>query len=262
MRAKWADGSYRARVTRNGSHSPERRARIAEAIRAKWADPDYRARALEGIRRGHNTSRATRTKTPVRPEVRAKISQAMKRKWQDADFRRRQLDAIAAPRAPGRRQSDLRAESRLVEGRATMLKVHNGVAAANKPYGERVGTSAAGETAEDVLLVDTKGETSAESPSPLNSELLGASAVTNARMGGEGAARPSEVVAASDGTSDAAGQDAERESDTAAARHEYGVEQDDSDEDAGLIAWGNTIIDFGDDLEEEDDDEDDEDDVL
>ena len=40
-------------------------------------------------------------------------------------------------------------------------------------------------------------------------------------MGGRGAA--DEVVAASDVTSDAAGQDAERESDTAAARHEYGV---------------------------------------
>ena len=167
MRAKWADGSYRARVTRNGSHSPERRARIAEAIRAKWADPDYRARALEGIRRGHNTSRATRTKTPVRPEVRAKISQAMKRKWQDADFRRRQLDAIAAPRAPGRRQSDLRAESRLVEGRTTMLKVHNG-AAANKPYGERVGERGWRDGRGRAAVA--KGETSAESPSPLNSE--------------------------------------------------------------------------------------------
>eukprot|EP00967_Tisochrysis_lutea_P128934 scaffold221232_cov31-Tisochrysis_lutea.AAC.2 len=54
MKAKWRDGEYRARLTTNGSHTEERRQKIAEAIRRKWQDPEYRNKTVKGIRKvGH-----------------------------------------------------------------------------------------------------------------------------------------------------------------------------------------------------------------
>ena len=51
MKAKWRDGSYRARVMVNGSHSEERRQKISNSIKEKWQDSGYRSRALEASAR-------------------------------------------------------------------------------------------------------------------------------------------------------------------------------------------------------------------
>lgn len=50
MKAKWRDGSYRKRLS-NGSHTEDRRRKIAAAIKLKWEDPVYRNRTVHGIRK-------------------------------------------------------------------------------------------------------------------------------------------------------------------------------------------------------------------
>ena len=107
MRAKWAEGAYRARVCVNGSHSPERRAKIAASIKAKWADPTYREKATAGIRKAHNnaTRREARRKLGGPSDAaRAKISIAMKRLWSDDEYALPSIPPLVAcgmPCSPG-----------------------------------------------------------------------------------------------------------------------------------------------------------------
>ena len=74
----------------NGSHSEERRAKIAASIKAKWQDPSYRERTLEGIRAAQ---RPNANKT-VPEASRRKIAETMKRKWQSAEYRENQIRAM------------------------------------------------------------------------------------------------------------------------------------------------------------------------
>ena len=98
MKLRWADGTYRDRtIGVNGSHSADRRAKISEAIKRKWADPEYRSKATAGIRRSHQneTRRALRrAQGGLSPDARKKISEAMKRRWQEPDFRTVQVQAM------------------------------------------------------------------------------------------------------------------------------------------------------------------------
>ena len=65
MKAKWQDGAFRSRTMVNGSHTPERRAKIAEAVRRKWAtDKDYRNRTVTAIRASRNVTVQRREQDP------------------------------------------------------------------------------------------------------------------------------------------------------------------------------------------------------
>lgn len=80
-------------MTVNGSHSAERRAKIAASIRAKWEDPEYRKKATQGIRRARGNATALRRargeSSSVSPAARAKLSASMKRIWAVTDVESR-----------------------------------------------------------------------------------------------------------------------------------------------------------------------------
>ena len=97
MKAKWQDGAFRQRNTVNGSHSPERRAKIAESVKRKWAlDLDYRNRTVEAIRRSRNMTIKRREQDPAAYEAwKSKISESMKARWAEDGFRADRLSAFA-----------------------------------------------------------------------------------------------------------------------------------------------------------------------
>jgi len=97
MKAKWQDGSFRKRNTVNGSHTPERRAKIAASVKRKWAeDGEYRNRTVEAIRRSRNITIKRREQDPEAYDAwRTKISESMKSRWAEPDFRQDRLTAFA-----------------------------------------------------------------------------------------------------------------------------------------------------------------------
>ena len=228
MKAKWLNGSYRERNSTSNAHSAERRSKIAAAIRAKWAEPGYRERATIGIRLARLNATASRrarggVQQVVSEEVRAKLSMTMKRVW--AQRREKDLtDRVAAELFLADKEGR---EPRLLLDPLPrrVHRVHNGVLSTGQwrppQRGGAVtslgvsGTRAAG-------MQERRPESLAEDAS--TTERWQAMAVEEAQA------------------------EAQAKAEALAEEHAASAKEAGEEDDIDLIAWGNTIIDFGDDI--------------
>ena len=227
MKAKWLNGSYRERNSTSNAHSAERRSKIAAAIRAKWAEPGYRERATIVIRLARLNATASRrarggVQQVVSEEVRAKLSMTMKRVW--AQRREKDLtDRVAAELFLADKEGR---EPRLLDPLPRRVhRVHNGVLSTGQwrppQRGGAVtslgvsGTRAAG-------MQERRPESLAEDAS--TTERWQAMAVEEAQA------------------------EAQAKAEALAEEHAASAKEAGEEDDIDLIAWGNTIIDFGDDI--------------
>ena len=74
LRERWKDPEYRARRTNNLTRSDETRAQISRTMKLRWRDEEYRKRMTTN--NGSHTA-----------ERRAKIAEAIRKKWQDPEYR-------------------------------------------------------------------------------------------------------------------------------------------------------------------------------
>ena len=222
MKAKWADGTYRRRVTVNGSHSEERRAKIAASIRAKWTDPDYRQRATAGIRQAHasGAARGGSQKT-ISDEARKKISETMKRRWSDEGFRADKLKAMEA-RAPACTRLHMRHAAQAMVG--CHPPVHSPTWSAGRWEARLRVRFWPLQESQSRRRVDKPESTSA----PKRNRGRPAHAITTKASAAMSATQETEAASHEPEGSVVWPEDAEPEAET-----------------DGLIAWGDTIIDFG-----------------
>lgn len=232
LRKRWQDPEYRARRA-NLTVRPETRLKLSTAMKAKWLDGQYRSRVT--VNGSHSAER------------RAKIAASIRAKWEDPEYRKKATQGI-----------------RRARGNATALRRARGESSSVSPAAraklsasmKRIWAARRQKELEDLRQYEAElAAKESREPRPVEKIPRMHTAVVSRRPGsvqtGETASKP-RVALIEDAAPTERWEVMANEVTT--AEFEAGGEAatcNDEENVADLIAWGNTIIDFGDDEDEE-----------
>ena len=230
LRKRWQDPEYRAKRTTNITRSEKTRAQISRTMKLKWQNETYRERMV--AKNGTHTA-----------ERRAKIAAAIKKKWQDPEYRMRATLGIRrAHENETWRRGGVSPEARKKISEAMKKRWsqpefrRDQVEAIRKNRAERQSATASQQRPVPWQTQSKTERTSPESASGVARDGSPTSATSKAAAG---------LDAEKDDELDAELDDEEEAPEDVSEMVQQESKPTEEEEEVVVMAWGDTIIDFG-----------------